>query len=117
MGRIQGRKKSHSDRLDYPESRKKWTSGQFGSVSWPAGRRSDRPEVEQADSSPEILTSQNIDDVERGVQEQRTMVIIIGFAPENYSRGSRFLSQYFLWSGYVHHAEAYMNQIVSQSSL
>ena len=80
MDRIQGRK-SHSDRLDYPESRKKRTSGQFGSVSWPAGRRSDRPEVEQTDSSPEILTSQNIDDVERGVQEQRTMVII-GFAPE-----------------------------------
>ena len=91
MGRIQGRKKSHSDRLDYPESRKKRTSGQFGSVSWPAGRRSDRPEVEQTGSSPEILTSQNIDDVERGVQEQGTMVII-GFAPENYSRGSRFLS-------------------------
>ena len=80
MDRIQGRK-SHSDRLDYPESRKKRTSGQFGSVSWPAGRRSDRPEVEQTDSSSEILTSQNIDDVERGVQEQGTMVII-GFAPE-----------------------------------
>ena len=82
MDRIQGRK-SHSDRLDYPESRKKRTSGQFGSVSWPAGRRSDCPEVEQTDSSPEILTRRrNIDDVvERGVQEQGTMVII-GFAPE-----------------------------------
>ena len=106
MDRIQGRK-SHSDRLDYPESRKKRTSGQFGSVSWPAGRRSDRPEVEQTDSSPEILTSQKHwrcggarcsrtrNHGNNWIRSRKIILVVPGSFP-NISYGLE----------YVHHAEA-----------